>query len=437
MGTSQEELAYAIGVQAYVYGYPTMDLYRTFYENTLDPKRGHDISLNEFNLSLNLVTPEDDWVVTPNNDTLYLRGFFDLSNEPIVLTIPDVGERKYWFPIGDMYHNLNASLSWDTVGPQGGNLALCAPGWKGLLPDGVQRVDLRTPMVWTVGRYQVNGPDDVAAVNVLQKQTFLAPLSLWGQESPARPQVIPKEYPVYTRNELTDAEQFYTVLNEMFRRNPPVARDEGILNLFREIGLHPAQRFDWTQLDEGSRKGLERAVATGHQIISERTKTFAPVINGWVEAMLEADMGADIVNHAGASMMGLLYSQKEVSTYHISYIDGDGKPLDGTQKYILHLDPTPPVDAFWSLTMYRAATRLYTPNPIDRYAFGDRTPDLHTNEDGSVTIYIQKEAPSEPKKKANWLPAPAESFYMVLREYSPKAAILTRAWEPPAVKKAS
>lgn len=174
---AQEELAYTIGVQAYVYGYPTMDLYRTFYEGTLDPMRGHDRTLNEFNFSRQLVTADDDWVVTPNNDTLYNRAFLDLREEPIILQIPEMGKRPYWFPIGDMYHNLNASLSWDSVGPQGGAFALVPPSWQGVLPEGVRRVDVRTPMIWFIGRYYVAGPDDVPAVTALQDKTRLIPLS--------------------------------------------------------------------------------------------------------------------------------------------------------------------------------------------------------------------------------------------------------------------
>lgn len=430
-----EELAYTLGVQAYLYGYPTMDLYRTFYEETLDPNRGHHVTLNQFNFSRKLVTPEDDWVVTPNNDTLYNRAYFDLNKEPVILRIPEMGDRNYWFPIGDLYHNLNTSLSWDTVGRKGGDIALCAPDWKGVLPEGVRRVDVRTPMVWTVGRYQVNGPDDVAAVNDLQDKTKLVPFSEWGKGSPARSAIDPDGYPVMRRADLTNPEVFFTVLNEIWRRNPPQPSDMGILNQFHEIGLHPSQNFEWEKANKSVRRGLQRAVKTGHAIVSARTKTFAPLVNGWIEAILDADMSEDIVNHAGAAMMGLLYSQKEVSTYHVAYVDGDGKTLNGSNRYVLHLSPPPPVDAFWSLTMYDAKNSLLSKNPIDRYSIGDRTPGLVVGEDGSVTIYLQHEAQKGEKQKANWLPTPKGEFYLALREYSPQAAILTRDWVPAGIEK--
>ena len=236
---AQENLAYTVGVQAYLYGQPIMDLYRTFWEGTLDPKRGHDRTLNEFNLVRKLVTPKDTWVVTPNNDTLYARGFLDLTDEPIVLQIPEMGDRKYWFPLGDMYHNLYQHLSWDTVGTKGGDFALTAPGWQGVLPDGVGRVDMTTPMMWTLGRITVDDEKDVSAVNALQDKTFLVPLSKWtkGMTQAPRAQVNPSDYPKMTEADMSDAETFFTVMNEMLRRNPPVGTADYLIGWFNEIDI--------------------------------------------------------------------------------------------------------------------------------------------------------------------------------------------------------
>ena len=434
---TKENLAYTIGVQAYLYGQPIMDLYRTLYELNLDPKRGHDRTLNEFNFSRKLITPKDDWVVTPNNDTMYNRAFLDLTAEPIVLHVPDMGTRNYWFPIGDMYHNLYTHISWDTVGFKGGDFALCPPGWQGVLPEGVKRVDTHTPMIWILGRYSVSGEKDVAAVNALQDKTFLVPLGKWkkGMKSAPRAKIDAKNYPVFTRDDMTDAMKYFTVMNEMLRRNPPIAKDHALLGWFKEINLNPSQQFDPAKLDPATRKGLERAVVDGLDIVKLKEKTFASKVNGWVEAILDGDMSDDPVNHAGVTKMGLLYAQKEVSCYFVGYFDGDNKPLDGNNKYTLHFDTPPPVNAFWSVTMYDAKTQLFIDNKINRYAFGDRTPGLKTGKDGSVTIYIQSDEPTDADAKANWLPAPKGPFYMALRNYSPKPAILTGEWVPPGVKK--
>ena len=431
----KENLSYSIGVQAYLYGQPIMDLYRTFYENTLDPDRGHDVTLNEFNFVRRLITPSDKWVVSPNNDTQYNRAFCDLSKEPIVLHIPDMGDRYYWFPIGDMYHNLYHHLSWNTVGFKGGDFALCAPGWQGVLPEGIKRVDLTTNMIWTLGRYTVYGEDDVKNVTALQDQTYLVALSDFGKKPTPRAQINPANYPVFTRDDMDDPEKFFTVMNEVLRRNPPLSGDHALLGWFRQINLHPDQQFAWSELDEPTRRGLTRAVADALDIIKWKESDFANKVNGWVEAILNGDMSNDPVNHAGVTKMGLLYSQKEVSTYHVAYVDVEGSQLDGRNRYELHFTELPPVDAFWSVTMYDAETMLFIENEIDRYAIGDRTKGVVKNDDGSLTIYIQHDKPTDPDQISNWLPAPSDKFYLALREYSPKSSIYTREWVPPGIKK--
>jgi hypothetical protein len=435
---AQEELAYALGVQGYLYGQPIMDLYRTFWENAFDPKRGHDRTLNEFNLVRKLVTAKDTWVVTPNQDTLYARGFLDLTDEPIVLHIPDMGKRKYWYPLGDMYHMLYRHLSWDTVGFKGGDFALLAPGWQGVLPDGVERVEMTTPMMWTLGRIVVNGDKDVPAVNKLQDQTFLVPLSQWkkGMTEAPRAKVDPSHYPKMTNADMPDAEKFFTVMNEMLRRNPPVGDADYLLGWLREIHLHPDQQFVWKDLDEATQKGLTRAAKDALAIIAQKEKTFAAPVNGWIPAIMPGDQSDLPLYHAAVTKLGLLYSQKEVSTYHVGFVDGAGNPLNGSSTYTLKLAPPPPVAAFWSLTMYDAKTKLFVDNKSNRYAVGGKTVGLKTKKDGSVTITISATEPSDADAKANWLPAPKGAFYMVLREYSPGPAVLNGGWVPPKIEAA-
>ncbi len=434
---NDEELAYSIGIQAYIYGYPMMDLYRTLYETSLDPKRGHDRTINEFFFFRRLVTHEDDWVVTPNEDTIYHRAFLDLRLEPIVLVIPEMGERHYWFPIGDMHHNFDGHLSWDTVGSRGGAFALCPPGWQGVLPDGVERVDVSTPIIWMIGRYAVDGVADIPAATALQDQTHLILLSKWGKGKTPQPEINVSDYPVFTRNDLTDATKYFTTLNELLRMTPrnlhPV--DIATFGWFREINLHPSQQFDMKSLSPESQRGLERAAAEGHRIISERQKRFVPIVNNWQLARLDPDMSDEFLISAGAAMLGLLFNPKEVSTYDVTFFDGNGQVLDGTNSYTLHLDPPPPVNAFWSLSMYSGETRLFVQSPINRYSIGNRTEGLIYGEDGSLSITMQHEEPTDPIQRSNWLPAPKGPFYLVLRHYSPQAPIINGDWLPNAIEK--
>jgi hypothetical protein len=138
-----------------------------------------------------------------------------------------MGNRHYWFPVSDMHHDFDANLSWDTVGSQGGAFAFCAPGWQGVLPEGVQRVDVGTPLIWTLGRLAVRGDDDVPAAVALQQQTRLVPLSQWGKAQVARPKPDAARYSRLTRNDLTDARTYFTVLNELMRLTPRTGPPDG------------------------------------------------------------------------------------------------------------------------------------------------------------------------------------------------------------------
>jgi hypothetical protein len=432
-----EDLAYAVGVQTYINGFPLMDLYRTLWETSFDPDRGHDRTLNEYFVFDRLITSKDDWVITPNNDTIYLRAFLDLRAEPIVLEIPPMGDRQYWVPVSDMRHDFDANLSWDTVGERGGAFALCPPGWQGVLPEGVQRIDMGTPIIWTLPRIAVDGDPDLPAAVALQKQFRLVPLSQWGAKQVTRPKPDPADFPRFTRHELTNAREYFTTLNAVLRLSPRLGNpmDQAMDGWLREIGMDPATGFDWEQLSPQAQRGLERATADAHRIIAERMPRAVPVVNNWQLARLDKRKSGNPVIAAAASMLGLLWNPAEISTYDIAFFDGASAPLDGRNRYVLRYDPPPPVDGFWSVTMYAAENQLFVPNPIDRYSFGDRTPGTVYGEDGSIEIFLQHEEPTDPVERANWLPAPGGRFYLVTRHYSPRGAILTGDWVPPAITK--
>lgn len=432
-----EELAYSIGLQAYIDNFPMMDLYRTLWETSFDPDRGHDRTLNEFFFFDRLITSDDDWVITPNEDTIYQRAFIDLRAEPVILVIPDMGERKFWFPIGDMHHDINANLSWDTIGSRGGAFALVPPGWHGVLPEGVTRVDVDTPLVWTLGRFAVNGPDDVAAAAALQPLTALVPLSQWGRSEIARPVVGAADFPRLTRDDLTDGRSYFTTLNALLRLTPRTGHpvDIAMAGWLRELGLDAQSQFDWDSLAPASQRGLARAATEGNRIIAERMPRVVPTANNWQIVRLDMRISDDPMVAAGGAMLGLLWNPKEISTYDLTFFDGTGAALDGANRYVLRFDVPPPVAAFWSLTMYSAENRLFVPNALNRYSIGDRTPGLITGDDGSVTLYIQADEPTDPVERANWLPAPSGPFYLVTRHYSPKPEIITGDWLPPPIER--
>jgi len=431
-----ENLAYTIGVQTYIYGFPMMDLYRTLWETSFDPQRGHDRTVNEFFDFERLITSEDDWVVTPNQDTIYSRLFFDLRKEPMILVIPPT-DRQYWFPISDMRHDFDANLSWDTVGARGGAFALCAPGWQGVLPEGVQRIDMSTPLGWMMPRFAVNGEADLPGALALQRQVRFVPLSQWGATTVTRPQPNSADFPRFTRAELTDAKAYFTTLNTLLRLSPRIGHpaDEAMAGWLREISMDPATGFDWNKLSPQAQRGLERAATDAHQMIAERMPRVVPIVNNWQIVRLDKRMSGEPMVAASGAMLGLLWNPKEVSTYDVAFVDGAGAPLDGGNRYVIKFAPQPPVNAFWSLTMYSAETQIFVPNAINRYSVGDRTKGTVYNEDGSLEVFLQADEPTDPRERANWLPAPKGRFYLLIRHYSPKAAILTGDWLPPPITK--
>jgi hypothetical protein len=283
----------------------------------------------------------------------------------------------------------------------------------------------------------VDGAADLPGAVALQSQVRLVPLSQWGAANVTRPKPDPADFPRFTRAELTDAKAYFTTMNTLLRLSPRIGHpmDDAMAGWLREIDMDPPTGFDWEKLSPQARRGLERATADAHRIITERMPRAVPIVNNWQLARLDKRMSGDPVIAAAAAMLGLLWNPREVSTYDIAFVDGGGAPLDGRSRYVIRFSPPPPVNAFYSVTMYSAETQIFVPNPINRYSVGDRTEGVVYADDGSLEIYLQVEEPTDPKERANWLPAPEGRFYLVTRHYSPRAAILTGDWAPPPITK--
>ncbi len=428
---ARENLAYTIGVQAYIYGYPTVELYRTFYGQTLDPGRGHSVGVNRFNHTRKLVTPEDDWVVSPNNDTLYSRAWLDLRSEPIILSIPPHTDRFFAFPIGDFFHDAVASLGWWNVGEAGGTFALTAPGWQGVLPDGIEKIKVKTPMCWILARTLTSGDvEDLNKVHALQDQYSLKPLSQWRNEDQSK-RVLGENYPAWNGQ---DPLNFFVILNEMLRINTPRPADEGLVATFKEIGLHPSQQFNPNSVDDAVRNGLLRAIKDAQGIMAVKGQSMAEIINGWLYLPGPKEFGTDYLFRAALETVALLHGESAMTVGYVGNVDGQEKPLDGRNVYEIRFDVPPPVLGFWSLTMYDGNSKLLVDNPINRYSVGDRTEGIQYSDDGSLTIYLQNQKPDGDRAQ-NWLPAPEGPFYVVIRAYNAKPEVFNGSWSPPPVKK--
>jgi hypothetical protein len=464
IGVVKEAAAFKNGVQAYLYGYPLVLMDVTKKMGMQPNAPGPHGPINQFCHIWSFPDPNFTIIVSPNADTLYSTAFLDLAREPIVLHVPDTKGRYYLMQMMDAWTNVFASPGKRTTGTEEGDFAIIGPDWKGTLPPGVKKIHSPTNMAWILGRTQCNGKDDYAAVNAIQRQYTLTPLSAYGKQytppglGPADPTVDVKTPPV-TQVAKMDAATFFNRLALLMKDNPPAPADAPMVQKLAGLGIVPGQPFKPAAVDPPVLRGLEKAVwsvkaffdgaAKGTQGALQESdfdrevfkllntavqKLTMNIENGWI--VLPKQVGRYGTNYALRALVALVgfgANLPEDAIYPMARMDGRGKPLNGAQRYVLHFakGQTPPAKAFWSLTMYNSK-QAFVPNPIDRYAIGDRDR-LKFNPDGSLDLYIQNESPGK-NREANWLPAPKDDFNLALRIYWPKSEVLNGAWKPPAVQ---
>jgi len=436
-----EQEANEIGVNAYLYFYPlvTMDVTRRQMTNLESGKKPGYGPMNEFSHVREYPPADMKVVVRPNFDTLYSIAWLDLGKEPIVLTVPDTDGRYYLMPLLDMWTDVFAVPGKRTTGTQAGHYAVVPQGWKGKLPKDVQRIDAPTPQVWAIGRTQTNGPDDYAAVHKVQDGFKLTPLSQWGKKpKPVKAVIDPsldmKTPPLEQVNQMSAA-AFFKYAAEVMKVNPPHIADWSMVAQLKKIGIEPGKSFDYDKLDSVVKSALDKAPADSQALMKWKLPTVARVVNGW--SMNTDTMGVYgdyYLKRAMVTMLGLGANQPADAIYPMNVADADGKPMNGDQNYVLHFskEELPPVEAFWSVTMYDAEG-YQAANAINRFAVSSWMP-FQYNTDGSLDIYIQNENPGA-GKEANWLPAPKGPFGVTMRLYAPKANALDGRWNPPAVKR--
>ena len=436
------QVAYEIGLEAYVYFYPlvSIDVTRRIATNIEAGKIPGFGPMNVFSHFRAFPTADFKTVVRPNFDTLYSSAWLDLSKEPMVVSAPDTAGRYYLLPMIDMWTDVFAVPGKRTSGTNAGNFAVVPPGWQGQLPAGVQKIQSPTPYVWIIGRTQTNGPKDYEAVHKVQDGYTVTPLSQWGKiAQPVKPVIDPSvdmTTPPLDQVNKMPAAAYFKYAAELMKLNPPHVTDWSIIARLERIGIKPGETFDYERLDHSVQEGLAKAATDGLSTIYAKVPTIARVVNGW--SMNTDTMGVYgnyYLKRAIVAMVGLGANQPEDAVYPLNMADTHGKPLTGEHKYILRFskEELPPVSAFWSVTMYDSAG-FQVANRINRFAIGDRD-DLKYNPDGSLDLYLQHESPGS-DKESNWLPSPATgTLGVTMRLYAPKAQILDGRWNPPAIRR--
>jgi hypothetical protein len=437
-----EQEAHDLGVSAYLYFYPliTMDLTRRQLTN-VERVEGIHGPMNTFVSLAEYPAPDMKVVVRPNFDTLYTSAFLDLTAEPMIVSAPDTDGRYYLLPMLDMWTDVFASPGSRTTGTQAANFLVTPPGWNGTVPPGMARIAAPTPYVWIIGRTKTDGPQDYDAVHKIQAGYKITPLSEWG--GAAKPAVgkvdlsVDMKTPPKIQVDTMPADKFFAYAAELLKVNPPHITDQPIIAQLKRIGIEPGQSFDLTKAEPIVRKALEIAPADAQQLMAWKLPTIARVANGW--SMNTDTMGVYgnyYLKRAMIAQAGLGANLPEDAVYPFNLADESGKPLDGTNKYILHFEKAdlPPVDAFWSVTLYDD-DGFPVPNPANRFAVSSWMP-FKYNGDGSLDLYFQNENPGA-AKEANWLPAPKGPFNVLMRLYAPRSEALTGKWNPPPVKRMS
>jgi hypothetical protein len=431
--------ARSIAKDAYIYGFPLVDHYRiqhAYFQDSSNPE--YKAPWNQLHSDARVYTPDDKAIQTPNSDTPYSQLGADLRAEPLVLSMPAVEAGRYYTAqFIDAYTHNFAYAGSRTTGNEAGNFLLVGPGWMGETPAGIKQVfRAETDFVYVFYRTQLFNPADIDNVKKVQAGFKVQPLSAYlGKPAPAPAPKVDFPKPLTVAQERTSLE-FFNILNFVLSHSPTHPTEQALMQDFAKLGIGRGQTFDAQALSPELRTAVEQGMADAWQANSELDKLAASgaLTSGDLLGSREYLKNNYLYRMRGAAS-GIYGNSKEEAIYPPYYQDDQGQRLDGSNRYMLRFAPgqLPPVNAFWSLTMYELPSRLLVANALNRYLINaPMLPDLKRDADGGVTLYIQHDSPGK-DKEANWLPAPKGAFLVAMRLFWPKAEALDGAWKKPAM----
>lgn len=447
---AKEAEAFALAAEAYIYGYPlvTMEMTRRVMTNVEQPL-GTRAPMGQFVRMREYPTAAFRDVTAPNADTLYTTAWFDVSKEPWIVSVPDMKERYFLLPMLDGWTNVFEVPGKRTTGTKAQTFAITGPGWSGELPAGVTQYKSPTSLVWLLGRiYSTGTPQDYKEVHALQDKITAVPLSSWGKPFTSEPgkvdAAIDMKLAVRDQVNALDANAYFKLLAELLKTNPPAAEDAPMVAKLAKIGIVPGQGFDAAKLEPAVAKGMAQAPKPAQEQIMAWMKEGVAggdfkLENGWAFTTKTGLYGTSYLQRALVTAIGLGANRPQDAVYPTSTGPDLVQKYSGAKKYVMRFDKgqLPPVNGFWSLTMYDK-DYFFVENPLSRYTLSGRNK-LKANADGSVDLYLQADSPGK-DKESNWLPAPKDEFILMLRLYWPKEtppSILDGSWKVPEVKEAS
>ena len=433
--------ARAIAREAYIYGYPMVDSYRiqhAYFVDTGNPE--YKASWNQIKNIPRVFTPNDKAVQTPNSDTPYSMLGLDLRAEPIVLTVPLIEKDRYYsIQLIDAYTFNFAYIGSRTTGNEAGSFLIAGPNWQGDAPSGVKKViRSETELVLAAYRTQLFNPGDLDNVKKVQAGYQVHTLSAFlGLPAPKAAPAIDFIKPLTPETQKTSPE-FFNIVNFVLKFCPTVPSENELMTRFAKLGVGAGKNFDVSKLTPEMKKAIEDGMADAWGELAQLKKRVdaKEVTSGDTFGTREY-LKNNYLYRMAAAVLGIYGNSKQEAIYPIYTVDENGKQLEGSSRYTLRFaaGELPPVDAFWSLTMYRLPESLLVANPLDRYLLNSpMLPKFKKDSDGGLTLYIQNESPGK-ELEMNWLPAPKGPFMVVMRLYWPKETALDGKWTAPPLKR--
>jgi hypothetical protein len=408
----------------------------SYFVNKDDPE--YKGNWNEIHNTARVYTPADTAIQTPNSDTPYSALGADLRAEPLVLTVPPIEQQRYYsLQFVDLYTYNMAYVGSRTTGNGGGKFLLAGPGWKGPKPDGIDAViQSDTDLAMVLYRTQLFGPDDLDNVKKIQAGYQVQPLSAFLNQPPP-PAAPPIDFvPPLSKEQERTSPQFFDLLGFLLRFAPTLPGEEALRGRFASLGIGPDRTFNPDKLDPAVQSAVQAGMADAWAEFDTLRKN--EVDTGKVGSAqffgTAADLKGNYLYRMAGAVLGIYGNTAAEAVYPSFGNDSTGAPLTGANQYTVTFAPgqLPPVNAFWSVTMYEMPQSLLVANPINRYLVNSAMlPDLAKNPDGGYTLYLQHATPDLPKLP-NWLPAPDGPFTVVMRLYWPKPDALNGNWKAPA-----
>jgi hypothetical protein len=434
--------ARALAKEAVIYGFPLVDSYRiqiSYFVDRNSPE--FKASWNTLVNNARVYTPDDKAIQTPNSDTPYSYVGADLRAEPVVFTVPTIEKGRYYsLQFIDMYTFNFAYVGSRATGNGAGSYLLVGPNWKGAKPEGIKSViRSETEFAFVLYRTQLFSSGDIENVKAIQAGYRVQTLSMFlGKPAPAASPVVDFIKPLTTEQERTSL-QFFNVLNFILQFCPTHRSEKMLMARFAKIGVGAGTLFEANSLQPEVRKALEDGMADGWNAFNEFKST--QIDTGKSSSSdgfgTRAYLKNDYMQRMSAAVLGIYGNSKNEAIYPVYFVDNGKKTLSGVNGYTLRLAPgqLPPVNAFWSLTLYELPSSLLHANPLNRYLINSpMLPNLNRDADGGITLYVQNESPGA-AKESNWLPAPKGPFFVVLRLYWPKPEALNGKWRAPSLQR--